>query len=504
MKNYPFTPCYHPRRIINKYTGEEIEVSCGVCKACLLNRARKMTLLCQAEESEHKYCMFVNLTYADEYLPKAYPVYEEFSDTYRYYSDCERLGEKGQLLFTDECSKYRSGKSYLPVLLSKMKLGGYISYVSVRDCQNFIKRLRKNLSKYTNEKIRYYLVSEYGPKTFRAHYHAMFFYDEPVTQAYFSMALCKSWKFGRIDYSLSRGKCASYVAKYVNSNSFIPPILGNRSAKPFALHSTFFACGLYKSKKKEIYENGVDGFVRVGRMLGSQYVEFMPWRSLACTFFPRCKGYRGKSLDQLRYSYNLLRECKKAFGESYERLTLIQMCEKLLEYIYINDSDKTPPWMARYLWRSHNKHFRALACYFDKSMDYEYLEHPEHYLCLEDRDKVVHRMYSEMYISKHFLTFVCENPDDYGERERKLQMIVDYWKARDYENLKNWYHSMEEYSEEYPSSSLCFFYNNSVIDTERERLPAFVNFKVKTENDFEKSIKHRKLNEANGVLIGNL
>ncbi len=41
-----------------------------------------------------------------------------------------------------------------------------------KDVQDFFKRLRKELG---DVRLRYYLVSEYGPKTFRPHYHGIFF-----------------------------------------------------------------------------------------------------------------------------------------------------------------------------------------------------------------------------------------------------------------------------------------------------------------------------------------
>lgn len=57
---------------------------------------------------------------------------------------------------------------------------GY-TYVSKEDCQNFFKRLRYNIG--SNHKIRYYLAAEYGPATFRPHYHAIIFNmpsDDPI------------------------------------------------------------------------------------------------------------------------------------------------------------------------------------------------------------------------------------------------------------------------------------------------------------------------------------
>ena len=88
---YPFTKCVNPHIYVNRYTHQEIEVSCGVCKACLMNRANKMTMLCSIEESEHKYCMFFTLTYSDEYVPMARPHIDNQNNVIRYVSVCDRL-----------------------------------------------------------------------------------------------------------------------------------------------------------------------------------------------------------------------------------------------------------------------------------------------------------------------------------------------------------------------------------------------------------------------------
>ena len=213
---YPFTKCFNPRRVVNKYTGQIIEVGCGVCKACLVNRARHMTLLCSLEEQDHKFCRFVTLTYANEYIPRMRGEYDAEHDVVRYYSECDRLGERGKLMCVDYSHHVDGHKFYMSHIASKCKLDGCMSYVSVREAQLFMKRLRKNLSKFSDEKIRYYIASEYGPKTFRAHYHLLLYYDTQETATAITKVLRKSWPYGRINSSLSRGKTSSYVARYVN------------------------------------------------------------------------------------------------------------------------------------------------------------------------------------------------------------------------------------------------------------------------------------------------
>lgn len=85
--------------------------------------------------------------------------------------------------------------------------------VSKVDCQNFLKRVRRNLDYYNvyhRPDFKYFLVSEYGDNTGRAHYHVLFLgidYTSPVFR--------HSWSSG---FVFSRPLLAGgirYVLKYL-------------------------------------------------------------------------------------------------------------------------------------------------------------------------------------------------------------------------------------------------------------------------------------------------
>ena len=495
---YPFTKCLHPRRVQNKYTGDVIEVGCGVCKACLMNRASKMSLLCSLEEDQHRYCMFVTLTYADEFIPKMRPVHCDELGITRFISECDRLGDRGKVIAVDsDCfhrfSVFGAWKGYYQALTDKCRLNGCLSYVSVREAQLFMKRLRKNLTKFTDEKIRYYIASEYGPKTFRAHYHVLLYYDKEETQKAMSKCIRKSWPFGRIDASISRGKCSSYVAKYVNSNHFIPSFLGSMSSKPFSLHSQKFAVGFYQGKKEEIYEDEPSRFVRIGRVLAGDYVEFMPWRSLAFTFFPKCKGYSFKSYDELLRSYTILRYAKRAFGKSFEMMSLPQIAENIIDCCISLLRDQ------RYVFKNNNFLY-DLCQYFIRSLGEDDLR--KSLFDFDTSKRLAGSVTSELYVSRHFLQFCCDGKDDYGLILKRLSQIMAYWDSRDMYNLKTMYQQQLEYKREFPSSVVDWFYwNRKVPDELLYREPIYKNFVVEVFNRFEKSLKHKAQNDLNDIFI---
>ena len=125
-------PCLHPisayvSRLPYTATGKRkiafkpavgfdaVDLPCGQCYFCRLNRAREWAIRCIHEVLLYKEASFITLTYDDEHLP--------------------------------------SGKTLV-----------------VADLQKFFKRLRK-----AGMKIRYLACGEYGDRTQRPHYHAIIF-----------------------------------------------------------------------------------------------------------------------------------------------------------------------------------------------------------------------------------------------------------------------------------------------------------------------------------------
>lgn len=95
-----------------------------------------------------------------------------------------------------------------------------------KDTSDFFKRLRYY---FPGKKIRYYISGEYGPKTFRPHYHAIIyglelkdfqdlvvFGSNELRQAYYtSKKLADIWQNGFIMLSEVNYKTCAYVARYV-------------------------------------------------------------------------------------------------------------------------------------------------------------------------------------------------------------------------------------------------------------------------------------------------
>lgn len=147
-----------------------IQVPCGQCIGCRLERSRQWAMRCVHEAYGHEDNAFITLTYSPENLPPngSLPEYE----------------------------------------------GG--------DFQKFMKRLRKAVSP---KKIRFFSCGEYGEKNQRPHYHACIFgYDFPDKVLYTIRDECRLYRSPMLENLWGLGfatvgdvtfESAAYVARYI-------------------------------------------------------------------------------------------------------------------------------------------------------------------------------------------------------------------------------------------------------------------------------------------------
>lgn len=301
LENKLVTRCQNPRTVINKYTHEPVVVSCGSCPSCILRRSAVQTNLLTAYSAQFRYVYFVTLTYAPCFLPTlevsvvetctddvadvpCVPDINELDvcDTNTYLfgfrsvprsASVKLKGSTVERTFKDPEFRFScpmKPKDLLSIL-GKVRhdVPNRIPYICNRDLDLFLKRLR---SYYPDEKLRYYAVSEYGPTSFRPHWHLLLFSDSER----FSQTVCenvsKAWSYGRCDASLSRGFAAPYVASYVNSFVALPDFYTQmpKVVRPKSFHSIGFTeSDLFPRKVRiaeidEVADKCLDG-VRVAR-----------------------------------------------------------------------------------------------------------------------------------------------------------------------------------------------------------------------------------------------
>lgn len=160
------------REVLN---GIPLQLPCGRCRGCRLERSRQWAVRCMHEASLHDANSFVTLTYADKHLPA-----------------------------------YGS-------------LDGPVPGVKPGAFALFMKRLRKE---FRGEEVRYYHCGEYGERFKRPHYHAVLFgvdFRQDRVESgtrdgqtvWCSRTLEELWPFGRSEIGSMTFESAAYVARYV-------------------------------------------------------------------------------------------------------------------------------------------------------------------------------------------------------------------------------------------------------------------------------------------------
>lgn len=155
------------------YEDQEVQVPCGQCVGCRLERSRQWAIRCVHESNNPAHVngnIFITLTYNEENLPEN----------------------------------------------RSLKLD---------DLQRFWKRLRKYIGSSSDNKLRYFACGEYGEITKRPHYHAVLFNYTPDDlieykrtidgQLFISPKLSEIWGLGYVVIGSVTFESCAYVARYI-------------------------------------------------------------------------------------------------------------------------------------------------------------------------------------------------------------------------------------------------------------------------------------------------
>ena len=495
--SYPFVKCLNPQFVRNKYTGETILSSCGKCEACANRKASLYTLKCQLESESHAYCMFVTLTYNQVSIPLMMPKYIGFEtytkadgSTYihnKYENDVlveltPRLG-RGTILGTSDLG-YLSSQS----LLAKCQTFNLYPHLSKRDLQLFIKRLRKHASKISTDKIRYFAAGEYGPVHFRPHYHLLLWFSDKTLYKAIHEIIHKSWSYGRIDVETSRGKSASYVAKYVTSNSVLPRIFKQKSVSPFCLHSAHLGEMVLKQDKETIYQQTFEDFSYRCCQVNDNHQQFFVWSSLSSWYFPKCKGFSTRTSSLNYYAYRLYATTrdwtKKTLVANQARYILNTLFGVFQIFGSTNQFHSDPL-------------INDLLCYFVTSCDINLYDTANY-------DKYYRRIYMELRLSKHFLKNICDGDERYETIIHYMDKITDFYTQAEKYHHKYNLEQQEEFDFESEEDYVFFYPSGHEHSFELEKLTNssyYRSFKANTEIQTRKRLKHKELNDANGIFL---
>ena len=268
--------CINKRWITNPHNGRHYYVNCGHCVDCRQDKANAQfeRLLSHYENSDY-FSLFITLTYANDFVPYTYAsdlcksvvkVYRANNVRYRWHKLIIEPGEHVIEEFEPDFSFYKHWSvgcfdeiHSLEAQSDKNKIGIALS----SDFSKFKKRLQVNLKRYyglqvSQSNFSYYRVSEYGPTTFRPHFHAILSFPKSWSKYYqqIKRAIIKSWPF--CDYARWEKGCEiainplSYTSQYAVTPSDLPDYLTVRRICP--KHSFSRGFGL---NRKEFTRDGI-------------------------------------------------------------------------------------------------------------------------------------------------------------------------------------------------------------------------------------------------------
>ena len=171
--------CVNPSKIdlIGQGKDMHVYVPCGACHQCRIMKKQAWVLRNRLEEKGNNHASFITLTYREE------PENLEYNDI-----------------------------------------------------QRFHRRLRKNVG---DEKIRFFIVGEYGEQSARPHWHALYYSD---TDRYLRKVEA-AWSQGFAYIGECNYKTIGYVCGYTLKNSIRPEIIVRSSLKPGIGHDKMVEYG---------------------------------------------------------------------------------------------------------------------------------------------------------------------------------------------------------------------------------------------------------------------
>jgi hypothetical protein len=555
LQNKLMTRCQNPRTVTNKYTHESVVVSCGSCPSCLLRRSAVQTNLLTAYSAQFRYAYFVTLTYAPCFLPTLevsvieactddiadVPCVPDINDldaddpnTYLFgFSSVPRTASVKlknstvERTFKDPEVKFTYPMKSKDILSIFEKVShnvpNRIPYICNRDLDLFLKRLR---SYYSDEKLRYYAVSEYGPTSFRPHWHLLLFSNSQR----FSKTICenvrKAWSYGRCDTSLSRGYAALYVASYLNSFVALPDFYTQmpKVVRPKSFHSIGFTeSNLFPREVRiaevdKVADKCLNGVV-VER--GGKFRTVKPSWPYILRLFPRFSDVIRKSPSNV---YQLLfaaftapsrvvrSGCADLSCDPFNvdsKQSILSFCKQYLNYVdNYGKSNERRNFLSPKADLPHSDVLILTECRLYDGVDLE----PLHRLSRLYRFFLGISKFIRTYSTDGCSEFFWSSGTPEGElfdRDRFLRIIsekiVNFWIRYDYNRLVDFYQTLEDSNDkdlvEFELRNYSFRYNRPPDNEETpyNELPLVRRLAAASLMKCRDKVKHKRVNDLTGI-----
>lgn len=489
FKNYPLTYCLHPTKYYNKYLQQDIVTPCGHCEACRTHKSNRLHNLIDLHSTSYKYSLFVTLKYNQTNIPKA-KLYDIDTKT------C-LINEDGVILSEcDKLSEVNKTKLYKKVLSKEGRSlpYGVIPYLDSHDLRLFMVRLRQRIStKFTrvrkthdtkqyrlipnkyrsDEKFTYYAIGEYGPKTFRPHFHILFFFNESETLQALERHIYKAWQMGYCDIRLADNNVSSYVSSYVASSMSLPKIYDSAHIRPFYRKSLHFAHDAQADFKVQIIDFEYFRNQSFNKIIGGQDRSFFFTHTYQNTIYPKITGFGQLPVDVLfsRYKlYSNLRDYYANLAKIDPRSISIKFLIYALKKSFNVGVNPKP------------MHDAALDLY-----NFDFSDNPE-------KDKyTVNSLYKILLTSKLF----CKNYSTLQLNPyRYVLRIIDYWSYQDLNRLNYSLSNLEQVDD----VTQHLYYEPLTELSTIQKSPLYQQFSEFVQKEAKECVKHKEQNDINQLL----
>lgn len=526
---YTGVKCLHPRKSFKN--GYCQYFPCGHCEVCLSNKSFNNESLCDFELSSCACAFFVTLTFDDAHIPVAMVLHDgdnyfrcyDVTTRYRLIDGIDLLDRFDDGAPDDTPDRFL-GSFTMPFnmfrnMARKVRLKTYpfdaydkrniwhLPYLSVIDHKNFLKRFRKLYDEKFNPEVpevRYFCLGEYGPQSFRPHWHYLLFISKKRTSEEIERLLFESWKFGRVSIDFVEGSPNSYITSYAAGSNLVSPFHRLHLSRPRVLHSKYFGgsvldCVQYKNRDDVQGEPFVTDEISLD-MFG-RIKSYWVRRQVEIRRFPKCPGYAKKSVGLRCVSYMLYARALRGFltMNGCFPTSFKDLSDWLTELSFTSiDADDFCPGLHDGLHDLVNYYRDNFSKKDDVTCE----------LLPFTRDVCRDYLMRELYISHKF--YEAYNLPYTAPPHRVLEFVYSldvYYKNIDYENLKNNLECLETYSKSWPFETLkVAFYalpdiEQKYLDASLRKCVPYNRYVGKIYENFYEYRKHKDLNDANDIFI---
>lgn len=249
MTEFPISTCKYPSKIL--VGSSFITTSCGKCSSCCHKKRTQWAEKLYHEITSCNNVIFATLTYSNKHLPLVYYSQKNKEVTCITHTKFNTDGSYRRVDITKDIlnNKYSSNLQdfdFIPHFVKSRKNNKPIysklynfAIPLVKDVQDFMRRLRTNIYRHhdlfdCNQEVRFFCCPEYGPETYRPHYHILLFFADPkVASVCYSHLILDSWAkhdFSSVDdktiqYVTTAEGASQYTSKYITCDTSLPLVL---------------------------------------------------------------------------------------------------------------------------------------------------------------------------------------------------------------------------------------------------------------------------------------